>query len=190
MSITRCPNGHFYNDAKYSECPHCASGKDISQSSRKLEIEAERAGENIRFAAAPRSAEISEKKAPAHSNLKIQQQKIYSPEPDDQITVSASYEPAVGWLVCTAGTLCGKDFTLHRGHNIIAELTGIDSIDPRISVVYDNMNNIFLLFSADIPVGLNGQKSSGAAKLRPRSRIQLSGLEFLFVPLCTEDFKW
>ena len=35
MSVVRCPRGHFYDDQRFSQCPHCgiaagSSGKDSS----------------------------------------------------------------------------------------------------------------------------------------------------------------
>ncbi|MCR5074825.1 MAG: hypothetical protein K6A79_03335 [Ruminococcus sp.] len=190
MGVSRCKNGHFYDDVKYAECPHCAAGAS-EYSSRDIEREISRDGTSVGFISAA-SPDAQEKSPLRSHNIRIVPQKTYLNENDeaDKTVAAAPVDRVTGWLVCTAGVLAGKDMRLCSGRNYLYELIGIEGIDKSIEVIYDPVNNKFLLFTGEANVGVNDEPFSGSRKLEPRDRITLSGMELTFIPFCMEDFKW
>ncbi|MEW5725256.1 MAG: FHA domain-containing protein, partial [Thermodesulfobacteriota bacterium] len=110
-------------------------------------------------------------------------------------------EPVVGWLVCTDGKQKGRDYRLRAGSNLIGRSPAPNQIvidgDEAISreghaeIVYDFVDNIFYLIRGKNPaVRLNGKMVLEPMELKSHDVVQLGETVFLFIPLCTENFKW
>ncbi len=125
----------------------------------------------------------------------------------DDVTVGyfkkkAGFEPVVGWLVCTEGPSKGKDYRIKPGIN---EVGRDASRDVEIVITDDRMiarrdhaeleydadeNEFYLIRKKNPSVKLNGKSVRQPTQLKPNDVIQFGESVFIFIPLCTESFKW
>lgn len=107
----------------------------------------------------------------------------------------------VAFMVCVAGGNLGDSYTVADGRNYIAGGTDADirlDKDPSVSsechavVTYNSSNNKFTL-SAGTGRGityLNGNQIDVSADLNADDRIKVGSSELLFIPVCSDKFKW
>ncbi|MBO4449162.1 MAG: FHA domain-containing protein [Clostridiales bacterium] len=105
------------------------------------------------------------------------------------------------FLVCIAGANRGDYYAVSGGRNCIASGADADirlDKDPAVSadchavITYNPMNNQFTL-SAGTGHGityLNGNQIDVSADIKADDRIRLGSSELLFVPVCSDKFKW
>lgn len=112
-----------------------------------------------------------------------------------------SEEPVVGWLICIQGESQGKSFELHDGKNSIGRMRTnkvclVDensvSREEHAFVMFDARNTVFYIMqgNSDKITYLNNSPVFTAQPLQELDKIQLGECELLFVPLCSERFKW
>jgi hypothetical protein len=203
----RCNNGHFYNPAKFSSCPHCGvAGIDIGPT----RVGGQRAPtmplafENAPAASVPRP--------PAPSLIGGQPINRAAASSTEQATVGwypsrdekageQRIDPIVGWLVCVDGPDKGRDFRIKAEKNFIGRSTAMDICiagDPRVSrenhaiVAFDPRNTEFRLYAGGARglVYLNGQMVDMPVILQPFDTIELGDSHLVFVPFCGEHFRW
>lgn len=110
-------------------------------------------------------------------------------------------EPPVGWLVCVQGTYRGQAFACKTGRNKLGrdpqyEISLMD--DPSVTrkphafLIYEPKQRLFFLQNGegDGLVYLNGSLLFSHEQLRAYDRIGIGNGEFLFLPLCGEQFSW
>lgn len=112
----------------------------------------------------------------------------------------AKTKPAA-FMVCISGANCGDSFTVADGRNYIAsgkeadiKLDKDSSVSPDCHsvITYNPGNNQFTL-SAGTGRGityLNGNQVDVSAELNAYDKIKVGSSELLFVPVCTDKFKW
>ena len=160
MKLVRCENGHFYHADMYDKCPHC-----YPDAENKEAPQADGGAEN-------HGAGTSEK--PGF---------------------------AVGWLVAVDGKHYGEDFRLKAGDNTIGRFADMDirlvkdiyiSRNSHAVLFYDAKINEFLLRpgTPDKLVYLNGTPIREPRFLKAGDRITLGKTTLMFVPCCTDSFKW
>lgn len=199
MAMKRCEADlHFYDPNKHPSCPYCRDqGGEIDSTSGITDGK----------------AFISDETG---STVGIEDKDIRpkpSTEPKDRIPDSdgatigffkkkAGFEPVVGWLVCTEGSSKGKDYRIKPGINEIGRddtqdveivITGDRMIARRehAELEYDADENAFYLTRKKNPaVKLNGKAVRQPTMLNAHDVIQFGESVFIFVPLCTESFKW
>lgn len=148
--------------------------------------------------------ENSEKESPEPSLKDVVVQsgqtigKYFSGSGEDEI------DPVVGWLVCVKGVYFGKSFELKSGKNRIGRSYEMDIKllnDQSVSrtclaiIVFDTKAGDFSVLpgESDSLCYVNGQAVYGRVVLQGNERIELGDSEknqFLFIPLCGENFKW
>lgn len=123
-----------------------------------------------------------------------------------QVTVAPQADkPAktrpVAFLVCIAGGNAGDSFIVSEGRNYIASGADADiklDKDPSVSaechsvVTYNPSSNSFTL-SAGTGRGityLNGEQIDVSSELHSDDRIKAGSSELLFIPVCSDKFKW
>ncbi|SRR5579871_2405292 len=197
----RCNNGHFYNPAKFSSCPHCGvAGIDIGPTR-------------------PRPASRTMPAVPAEPQPSWQDQP-YVPENRPSPGAYSSDEPTqgwyprqpsaegeervdpiVGWLVCIEGPDRGRDFRIKAEKNFMGRSPSMDICiggDPRISrdnhavIAFDPRTVEFRLYAGDARglVYLNGRMVDIPAVLNAYDIVELGNSKLLFVPFCGERFRW
>lgn len=119
------------------------------------------------------------------------------PEPEKK---PAKTKPAA-FMVCIAGDNAGDSFTVAEGRNYIASGKDADiklDKDKEVSaechsvVTYNPAENKFTL-SAGTGRGityLNGGQVDVSAELKADDRIKVGKSELLFIPVCSDKFKW
>lgn len=110
-------------------------------------------------------------------------------------------DPVVGWLVCVEGADKGKDFRLLGRVNTIGRSEKMDVCikgDQTISNVnharigYGEKNNRFTLIPAEGTnvIYLNGEEVYIPTVLTAYDRIEFGETTLLFIPFCSDRFKW
>ena len=110
-------------------------------------------------------------------------------------------EPPTAWLVCVKGAYQGQAFTCKSGRNKIGRnpncninLINDASItrEPHAMVIYDPKQRTFYLQNGtgDGLVYLNGSLLFSHEQLHAYDKIQIGNAEFVFFPLCGEQFTW
>lgn len=184
MGVMRCPSGHFYDDEKYDECPHCKN--PLSQRPRAgIQEDLTQFG----FTAPPL----------------VQKIQVGGGESQDEKTVGifqmpGGQDPVVGWLVCTQGRERGRDYRLHAGRNFIGRSLKSDvsipedgriSREDHCSLVYEPGQGRFVLVAGGgAGVQVNGAPLQEPQPLVGGEEIQLGEGTFVFVPFCGKGRTW
>lgn len=119
---------------------------------------------------------------------------------------SVKIDPAVGWLVCIAGVDKGQSFRLVKGNNAIGRNSQSKSYaialkDQSISrkgacgvIVYNQKANQFFItpgdLTANINLYLNDEILLSPKLLENKAKIEIAGDVLVFVPFCSDKFKW
>lgn len=178
MQLKRCENGHYYDQQKYKQCPHCAAYQtdpvNITQIQQTTPVQ------------------------PVQQNR---------PQADDeQMTVrfaqaEMNFDPPVGWLVCVKGPNKGKEYRIRSERNRFGRGDQMDIVvkgDNGISrenhcvISYNPRAKTFALIPQEGKsiVYVGGQEVLSPVYLKPYDRIEVSRSAFVFVPLCGEAFCW
>ena len=180
MAIVRCDMGHFYDESKYTSCPHCEGGMEDDKTVSGV------------IAQLTNRSEI------------VQNLVDFGPAiPADEKTVGIykkrGWDPVAGWLVCVAGPEKGRDYRLHSGRNFLGRALQMDisvaddkeiSRENHCSVVYEPKRRNFFLVPGSANVYLNGQTVNESATLATGDTIGAGGSEFVFIPFCKEGREW
>lgn len=126
------------------------------------------------------------------------------PDPDRFMTVPVgeAIEPVVGWLVAIDGTLKGRDFsikgssaTIGRGSSNKIQITEDNGVSREVNctIRYDYRKMKYHIVpntAVTNLVRLNGEEIVVPQDLRAYDRVGIGNTEFLFVPLCGQQFGW
>ncbi len=110
-------------------------------------------------------------------------------------------EPVVGWLVCVKGPHLGESFSIYAGKNsigrneenkIILNLDNSVSRSKHALIIYEPKKRNFYLQPGDGSglTYLNDEYITESHKLTLRDFIEIGECQFMFVPLCGEEFSW
>jgi FHA domain len=185
VALERCINGHLFDPAKHTACPHCGvPGLDIS-----MKTLPKRPPEEGRTQP---KGETAADQGDAGPTMPYFQERI-------------GIDPVVGWLVCKDGPSRGMDYRIRSENNSIGRSENmricIDG-DPSISreyhayISYDPQANIYTLLPGNARglAYLNKQPVYSPAQLAPFDEILLGKTTLVFVPLCGDfggrGFRW
>ena len=193
MNITQCENGHFYDDEKNSECPHCKEKAEVSLATLGI---------------VPRSNNLNDEKttfgpSAAQGSEKIRVE-MGSSAPKDEKTVGIfrsqkGYDPVTGWLVCTSGVERGRDYRLHVGRNFIgraieSDIALIDDSEisrrNHCSIVYEPQQSRFMIVRGDGETKINGEALGESRVLCGDDILEMGASCFTFIAFCREDRTW
>ena len=181
MPIVKCDKGHYYDNVKYEECPHCKGGAEKSH-----------------------AEEENEKTVAKISSDKIKKNLAAFAAGGDERTISifsskGHFVPVVGWLVCTDGVEKGRDYRLVSGRNFIGRAYQMDvsipddkgiSRENHCSVVYDPKTKKFCLVPGENVVFYNGEKITQPVDIEKYGEIKLGNTVLRFIPYCKEGVEW
>jgi hypothetical protein len=171
--------GHFYDENKYTVCPHCEIGIDDEKTVSGL------------------TSQLVNRDA-------VQNLVDFGPAaPDDEKTVGIykkkEWDPVTGWLVCVSGPEKGRDYRLHSGRNFLGRAPQMDisiaddmeiSRENHLSVVYEPKKRIYLLVPGSANIYLNGKNITKVTSLKTGNTIGAGRSEFIFIPFCKEGRDW
>lgn len=220
MAIVRCSKGHYYDNVKFSQCPHCGIfvGEDNDDKTVSMPMTGSiSAGHEFISQPYPQehavalggSREMDEEKTVAMGYLNqgsgIPMSMSAAESGDEEKTISFYAQEKgtdfiVGWLVCVEGPEKGRDYRLHQGFNrlgrdysmdiAVMEDTGI-SREAACAVVYDDRSNNF--FAVQQPSGLaylNEKVLEGAERITTGDMIRTGNSTFEFIGFCREGRTW
>jgi hypothetical protein len=194
MATVRCDNGHYFDDRKYTNCPHCpAIGlRDVNIQGTRA---ASRTSPNATEAAAYGQPDASKAARPGVGRTST-----------PGVTVAAIFkrtgvDPVVGWLVCTKGPNKGRDFRLHSDLNKIGRSPSMDvciegdetiSRENHCQVAYSPRTNTFniMLGEGRNLIYKNDEAVFSAMPLSAYDRIDMGESSFVFIPFCSDRFNW
>lgn len=191
MAVTRCEQGHFYDDEKYPECPHCKN--DLPARPRRGISDVYTVlGEGSDAVAAAQQRQKLHVDLGGAGAQEGRTVGIFRTE--------TGCEPVVGWLVCIEGRERGRDFRLHAGRNYIGRALKSDvalADDERVSrenhcsVIFDpRSSDFYLVNGSGDGVTVNGERLTESRRLDTGERIELGGSTFVFIPFCGEGRSW
>lgn len=110
-------------------------------------------------------------------------------------------KPPVGWLVCIKGVYVGRAFECKTGRNRIGRNRDMDicllddtsiSRETHALIIYEPKQRVFYLQvgTSDGLTYHNGNYVFDHSELHAYDKIELGKAEFLFLPLCGEQFTW
>ena len=201
MKLKKCLNNHFYDAEANKLCPHCPvslhspkpEANPIVELPHPLDIIVKT--ENAQDGVSVSTSHLE----PASSSKAI-------PDSTDQKTVAvwetpSGLEPVVGWIVCVKGSYFGQSFTLKTGNNSVGR-----SMDMNIPLAQENTisrnRHCIITFEPEkqeffIQPGestglsyLNGEVVMSFTRLSERDTISIGSCEFVFYPLCCDNFNW
>ena len=210
MNLVKCQNGHFYDESRFDNCPHCASGQGMGDNVTvpMMNTGGDVVTEAITGAAASQS-ELTE--AQGNSSLMEAVKSAIGGSAGqvggaDEKTVSIyskaiGVEPVVGWLICTKGEHFGQDFRLKSGRNFIgrgADMDVVISKDSAVSrerhaiVVYEPKGRNFIVMPGESKelCYLNGDVVLTPADLGLGCMLTVGESELMFIPCCGPAFTW
>lgn len=217
MSVIRCPFGHYYDDQRFSGCPHCGitvgagDGGSAKNQEKKKQPQEKQGGKGLfgwldRDKTVALSKEKIPEKEPSEDEKTIALEALFEEGgEDDQKTVgfysgARGNDYVTGWLVCTAGPEKGRDYRLHHGFNRIGRDMGMDvqvMDDPTItrknhcSVVYDDRSCRFSVVPASGALTYyNNELLTKSEILKSGDEIKLGESTFVFIPFCKEGRVW
>ena len=206
MPMKKCDAGlHFYDDQKHASCPYCAmhasSGSGGGGGDETIGINTTRGGMTEGMTGGTET--VPYPGASGHGGHTASYASLDDAE--EGVTVGifqkkAGFSPVMGWIVCIDGKERGKDYRVKSGINTVGKHDTSDIVikgDETISrndhaeIEYDpDENSYYLIRKKNPEVRLNGSRIRQPEQLKAYDRIQFGETVFLFVPLCTEDFKW
>lgn len=192
MGVVRCVKGHYYDDVKFSECPHCKNGlnkvrkETYADDIEKLKTEALDAGKYV-------------------DEETVMLQVENGPFSDSGKTIGAysletGTELLTGWLVCVKGPARGRDHKLFHGWNRIGRDASMDiyipedskiSLRNQAAIVFDEKNTVFYLVNEEGSLTyLNGGRVMGSTEIVDGDRISIGDSELIFIAFCTKERTW
>jgi hypothetical protein len=191
MALVRCTQGHYYDNAQDSSCPHCAlPGIALAHPGGTVPVR------NL----SPHAADVSDTPGGTF--------RVGDDPPDDSggrtvgvVQQTLGIDPVVGWLVCVDGADRGRDYRIRAGRNFLGRgdhmhicIRGDSSIsrDKHAILSYDPRHHAFRLAPGD-STGLtyrNGEPVDMPVTLNARDVIEVGRSRLLFVPFCGPNFQW
>ncbi len=201
IELLQCSNGHFYKSSS-PVCPFC-SGKDggvQSFVSPEPSPSAAPIPETV-----PVTTPFAEAFTPDDSAFQTTPQfdveEYGQTMPMPMAGEVQQCDAVVGWLVGITGPNRGQAYRLHSGTNFIGRGTNMDvcilhdntlTSDKAASISYDDRSRVFFLERGNGRNNIyrNGVVVRDAVDLARMDRLVFGNSEFLFVPLCGEQFQW
>ncbi len=209
--IERCPNGHFYDRDVNETCPYCNPDASINldrsvRTGAVEEVSSEPIFDPGRIPTLPVDDEKTNKKMEDYADKTTWVDRGIARgkgKSSDAAETVDTHKVVTGWLAAIEGPYRGKSFEIYVGYTKIGRAPGNDIIlseDSSISSRHANTHysvkkNQFHLQCADSPtnsVEVDGVEllSNEKAELHPYSRVELGNSVFLFIPFCSDVFRW
>ncbi len=190
MAIVQCENKHYYDNSKYSECPHCQKARD-------------RGEDPSRFSENKTIAKFSHKRDTDDNVMTQSLRNAVGGANDSQKTVALYFKdknmnPIAGWLVCTDGENKGRSFEIHIGKNFVGRSMKMDihtndekiSRENHFSIIYEPNSVRFYVLQGKGITYYNGKILSDAEELSEGDEIEAGSSKYTFVPFCKEGRDW
>jgi len=196
MRMVTCNNGHYYDQEKNATCPYCANNGGIDVQTKQTVFQgAEDNEERTALYNSPSSSD--EEKTVYRSPSSSATNNTAQNEQDSSQPILLS-----GWLAVISEAGKGASYTLTFGMNTIGRSeenhVSIQNGDSSISrekhalIIYDYENNLYFIKHVDgqFLSYVNGEVLLDTKQLKANDRIKVGSTELIFIPLCSDKFKW
>ena len=193
MQMKQCPNGHFYDQSRTSQCPYCSSESANINVAKPLFSQQEpvNVGATVPLKQEPMNHTMSVNLSPGDENERTQV----------LIKKEIGIDPVVGWLICIEGKEKGRDYRIHSDNNFIGRaekmdvcIRGDDTISRENHAVisYDSRSKQYYFSPGDgrSIVRVNDNAVFCTIKISAYDKIELGSTKLIFLPLCGEAFNW
>lgn len=179
LAIIKCEKGHFYDNVKYEQCPHCAAKKDNAVDEDSITV-AKIAGEKLKKNLVSLAAGEDEKTVGIFSHKK-------------------ELAPVAGWLVCVDGPEKGRDWRIANGRNFIGRSYKSDiavSADEQVSrenhcsIVYDPKSEVYSLVPGENALYYKDAEVMAPIELEAYDTIKIGATTLQFVPYLRKGVQW
>lgn len=195
MAIIKCEKGHFYDDTKYKNCPHCENGLHrVRRETHNDDLD------NMPTQGIPYNSthEQGNKNPTISLEMSLDSSK-------EGITIGAysfcnGTQLPVGWLVEVKGYTKGKDYKLFEGWNRIGRSKSMGVYipgDKKISaqnhgaIVFDEKNTKYHFINETGSLSyVNNENVCNTIELESGDLIRLGDTELIFIAFCTRERKW
>lgn len=202
MSVTRCPNGHFYDSDKNSSCPWCGAANLDNDLTRNIPMAEDDTEKTV--------AATNHIPAPADDGGEGKTVSLSASQTGTSAVEGATVaiirkktgiDPVVGWLVCVKGAEKGRDYRIHSEKNTIGRSDSMDIVikgDETISrashafLMHNPKKNTFRITNGEGRglIYVNGDDVSTYIELKPYDLIEMGESAFIFIPFCSDKFSW
>ena len=193
MAVIKCQNGHFYDDKKYAQCPHC--NRQLSPDEQKHEMDI---GENKTVAKNYHSDGQDFMPTQSLRSMVKQHGVDNAQKTVGMFSAGKNANPIAGWLVCREGENRGRSYEVHIGKNFVGRSMSNDihindervSREQHFSVIYDPLNIKFFVMQGKGITYYNGEMLRDAVELHEDDVLQAGSSEYIFIPFCREGRGW
>jgi hypothetical protein len=194
--MVTCNNGHYYDQEKNATCPYCANNTGIDIQTKQTMFQGG-GGDEEKTALYNSPSSRDEEKTVYHSPSSSAGNDSTQSEQDPSQPILLA-----GWLAVISEEGRGTSYTLTFGMNTIGRSDenhiSIQNGDSSISrekhalIIYDYANNLFFIKHGDgqFLSYVNGEVLLDTRQLKANDKIKIGSTELMFVPLCSEAFKW
>lgn len=200
MAVIRCQNGHFYDDQKFSKCPHCGIFTNMEQSDEKtVAMKPAKTDDDQKTVAKSHGLFGMFQKTVALKNI------VEETKDDDVKTVgiysaSKGNDYVTGWLVCVSGPEKGRDYRIRHGFNHVGRSYEMSicitedqavSRERHCSLVYDDKSNSFSVVPGSGTLTyVNGEILNEPKKVVTGDQIGIGESTLEFIAFCREGRTW
>lgn len=203
MNMQQCPNGHFFDQSKFAQCPYCNPATNADNRTIPLDD--------------PTMGGFGEGRTePVNGGWDAQGSNdigsTVAVDSGSGVTVAivpggdakgGSFDPVMGWFVCAEGKDRGQDFRIYGGNNSIGRGSSMRiRIPSDTSISKENMAYVacdygtrrFFFAAGDgrnlIHVNDELLLPHQSRELHAYDRIRLGETTLVFIPFCGEEFSW
>ena len=196
MRMVTCNNGHYYDQEKNATCPYCANNGGIDVQTKQTVFQSG-GGDEEKTALYNSPSSSDDEKTVYHSPSSNATSDAVQNEQDPSQPILLA-----GWLAVISEAGKGTSYTLTFGMNTIGRSEenhiSIQNGDSSISrekhavIIYDYANNLYFIKHGDgqFLSYVNGEVLLDTRQLKANDRIKVGSTELIFIPLCSDEFKW
>ena len=209
MNLVKCQNGHFYDESRFDECPHCVL---VSDQSDNVTVPIMNLGRDVVTVPMTNSdssgSEVTEAQSVSSLGDAVKSAIGGSSALGDNDGKTVGFysrtmgtEPVVGWLVCLTKEHFGEDFRLKSGRNFIGRSSEMDVViskDNAVSrekhaiIVYEPKSQKFIVMPGESKelCYLNGDVVLTPMELNAGDKLSVGETNLMFIPCCGPEFTW
>ncbi len=201
MAISKCNNGHFYDNSKFDSCPHCEQAplkrRAIGEEMTRFEFSPQPLA-SAQGAAASGEAIAANQAPPRQVNLGAAA--AADPKTVGIYSSKLGIDPVVGWLVCITGGEKGRSYQLYAGRNFCGrdyKMTiclpddALISRENHCSIIFEPKQIAFsLIRGIGESVWVNEQPLTDSIRLNGDEIIKIGSSELVFIPYCKAGRVW
>lgn len=186
MAIVQCENKHYYDNEKFSSCPHCSKLEEGGAKPVPKALEAQQVGNYA-----------TEYVRKSSSGTSVRQE---SPQQaGESLSETNCRRYPAGWLVCVQGEEYGMDFPVYAGFNRIGRDGANDIVlsdkevsrEEHCSVIYEEKKNVFYIFPKAGNLTYVGETLvEQAQEIEGGQIIGIGDTQLEFVAFCAGEKRW